>query len=755
MKRIAAVIVALALLAALWWSTGAGDSTVEALAPPAPVVERDGQPVERVEPGELERSTRSEAAAAVPDAPAVAVVETPAIAKSVLARGEAEIVVRVIAKEDQSPIARARVLLQPDPPPHGFSSRHVEGSVGRLGEAPATDAEGIGRFVVEPGKAHKVSVFDPQRIESVEADVPSLAEGENRTVVLEGATRDDTRWFGRVVADDDGRPIAGAVVDLRTGDHAYQPPGEMTPTGALLDAGKPPETTVASDAEGRFMLAFKSWRQLHARIVAPGRAVLYCDLAQGHETFEKALELRLRPSAGLEVRVVDGAGGAISGVAVRASTHAYHLQRKRDQWVSAPDPAWESPTGADGRARFVDLPAGAPLTIELVRDRKVVRRDVDSVTLAPGEDEAIVVALGGGARIRGRIVDQDGKPVVKHDVWLNPAAATYGARFQGHEQVRAKTRSDANGEFAFDDVAPGEWAVGPAPKNRYGRSRKAVENDFAPIAKAVSIAPGSTEVVVVVETHRGLVIRGRVVDPAGKAAGGGTVHARASDGQSAPYAQVDEDGSFVLGPLTPGEYHLSAYPSHMTATSRSEEVLASPGELEVVLRLRPGGKVSGTIVDRASGKPCDGEVTISPSDAGTDWSGIQMTTSREGKFELGGLALRTYTVAVRVPDGRCGSAAGIALSEAAATPTVEIAVEPGATLRVRCEGTQGSASFQVHSNGVCFGFDGVEAGSVSEQAIPAGTIVVRTFVGVNLPPAEQTVEIAKGETREVVVQPNR
>ena len=80
-----------------------------------------------------------------------------------------------------------------------------------------------------------------------------------------------------------------------------------------------------------------------------------------------------------------------------------------------------------------------------------------------------------------------------------------------------------------------------------------------------------------------------------------------------------------------------------------------------------------------------------------------------------------------------------------------LALAPAARLRVRCEGAEGHASVRVQQDGLTVAADGVEAGSTRTFVVPARPLVVRAASPRAPQPEETTLQLAAGETRDLVV----
>src|SRR4030095_17005169 len=169
----------------------------------------------------------------------------------------------------------------------------------------------------------------------------------------------------------------------------------------------------------------------------------------------------------------------------------------------------------------------------------------------------------------------------------------------------------------------------------------------APFATLVEIQPGEAEHQIELVVHRGLRITGSLRDPDGKPVNNAGIEART--GETWLGTSGGEDGTFVLGPLLPGTYTLAASPSFHKGLARSEPLQAEAGARELVLRLRPGGTLSGRVVDAGTGEGVGSTIAVSQPGNKTEY--IYFPRSKaDGSFELGGLLPGTYSLAATLPD---------------------------------------------------------------------------------------------------------
>jgi hypothetical protein len=244
------------------------------------------------------------------------------------------------------------------------------------------------------------------------------------------------------------------------------------------------------------------------------------------------------------------------------------------------------------------------------------------------------------------------------------------------------------------------------------------------------------------------VIRGRLLEPDGKPARHAMVTIERTTDRLLVHESVNtQDGTFVLGPLEPGEYVLNA--QSMAQFVDALPVTARTGDTDVVLQLRRGGTIAGVVVD-AAGKPVPrADVVMNPHITGR-WANLSSNAGDDGRFRFDGLAEGLYDMAARTPDGQVGLALAIDVVVGAAPADVRIETAPGARVRVRYEGAGTHVSVSVLAGGVTIDSDGVEKGTEHAFAAPAGACVVRAT---RYSPKEEfdfPLTLAAGETRDLV-----
>lgn len=707
MRPILVLVVLVLAALAVWLAFGRSPAAVVP-GPPAPAVERAAPTADLaqaeipIEPPGVEPAPRVDAA--VP-------VAQPTTTRARLA-------VRVVAKGSKQPLARARVGLTL--PVAGFRSRDVERTSGELGEHVWTDADGLSTFDVDAGLAFRLSVRGAESLGgNATVDVPALAPAESRDVVVELAFDPDLVFFGRVLDAVTRAPVAGAAI---TGEEWNAPTSDRGVT----------------DADGLFRVEMRTWRTVGLRVAASGYGPRWIGAGPGHATADTALEILLERGATLRVEVLGPDRAPLGDAAVHVEAWIAEMAsgvQISNRYLDAL--SWTAATGSDGVAVLADLPPGANLRGRVYRAKKLLRTEADPIVLSAGEDRRITWVLGIGGEIRGVVREQDGTPVPKFEVWLQRATTQAATMFRSYDesQGRRAVRTDADGAFRFTDVATGGWWVGPRTLGPVGED-PALEP--APIGEYVDMTGGRVDLDV--RLVRGHVIRGRIVGPDGTT----PVAGRVSASRPAEHLYVDASGqtaaTFVVGPLTPGRWTLTAF----AAGTSSARVEAAAGDTDVVLRLRTMSALRVRVVDPTGGSVAAVSLVLS----GADTIGA-MRTDALGACTFAGVATGTCRVAANTSDGRWASSADVVLGSDGPLE-VELVLQPGVHGRMRCTPGAGKpVSFRVDRDGTALCFVEANAGGWTDFTLPVGRSTLRAFVpGTGF--VDRVVDVVAGTTPEFV-----
>ena len=182
-----------------------------------------------------------------------------------------------------------------------------------------------------------------------------------------------------------------------------------------------------------------------------------------------------------------------------------------------------------------------------------------------------------GVPVDGIVVDGETEnPVARATVRVSPKG--------GDPSPPNGAMTGPDGRFSLE-ADPGEYRIW------------AGADDYRQAHSEVTVDPAGTSGLRL-ELERGLDVRGRVLDRRGRAVSGVGVTATSVDYDSA-YGQTLPDGTFRLGGLGPSTYSLCAGAELAGYAVRAG---VRPGDSELSLNLRPGGKVR-LLVRGTSGAP--------------------------------------------------------------------------------------------------------------------------------------------------------
>lgn len=248
--------------------------------------------------------------------------------------------------------------------------------------------------------------------------------------------------IGGWVRNSVGQPIPGATVTIQ--GMRSSPGGTLQEAGLLEDGGT---ETVTADAAGRWSCPNlpENWVpcefHVHAsghvptdfRTEANNRRTQLTSVASSDLLAESAV-FTLDKGHRLSGRVVDERGIPVAGARIVQDQHWDDAHRRTE-------------SGVDGTFEFQNLPPG-PLTLFTQASRHA-----PAITPLEGEvSSPVVIRLSPGKNIRGRVLDEEGRPV--------PLAEIY--QRTGPDQLVSfpiHLKTDAQGRFAWDQAPPEGAAV--------------------------------------------------------------------------------------------------------------------------------------------------------------------------------------------------------------------------------------------------------------------------------------------------------
>jgi hypothetical protein len=357
------------------------------------------------------------------------------------------------------------------------------------------------------------------------------------------------------------------------------------------------------------------------------------------------------PVPGAEVRLLGGATGetALFPLADRFTADA------RGEF------AFAAREGAVLEARH---PAFSPGRAELDRAACVAGKLVLRLRPRAGEPAA-------PEAISGRVLDPDGNPV---EGALLEATFLWAPRREESLHADAQAVSDGAGRFALRGLDPGFYLVaasreGFAPARR-GRVRTGTSD------LELRLSPGGR-------------LEGTVRDRrTGRPVAPFTVVVRLRRGPlrlvpAASVAVIDPAGRYALSSLPPGPAVVNVVsPSHAPSADVDVTIPAPPaGPAIADFDLLPGGRLTGRITERGSGRPLPGASVViegaleSPTVLPLHSEAL---TGPDGRFTLDGLPAQPFSLFASAPGHHARVLSGLAIPEGGERGPVSVELTPAA-----------------------------------------------------------------------------
>jgi protocatechuate 3,4-dioxygenase beta subunit len=297
-----------------------------------------------------------------------------------------------------------------------------------------------------------------------------------------------------------------------------------------------------------------------------------------------------------------------------------------------------------------------------------------NVAVRPGETKKLDIPLVLGARLAGRVTDENGQPIAGAVGRLSPARTTMIARLlrrlQQAESPGFRTAKD--GTFKATRLAPGESQLLGVSHPDFERAT----------VGGITLIGGATKAGVTVVLQRGAVLAGVVKDGNGQPIAGADVALsqdltfRGGRGGARAFLSVaggpggdrkagttGADGRFAVRGVGPGEYAVTVSRSGF-ATERVEPVKVVKGQTPAAIEvtLSPGAFIAGRVVHK-SGSGAEGFTAYASLPGGLRFGGrtaSDQPTGPDGAYFIEGLKVgQSYDLQLVGPTGVVGERRGI------------------------------------------------------------------------------------------------
>jgi len=551
----------------------------------------------------------------------------------------------------------------------------------------------------------------------------ALARGEIRDG-LELRASPGGRVRGTVLGAD-GAPAPGAAVSLRPGLNAFL--GQLTERQYRW-------LETMTDEQGRFDLpGVPPGSGYTATAAAPGLALEERHGVDVHVGQVTELVIQSHPGAVVVGEVVDDAGQPCAG----ANVALVYLDISRVLF-SADGRSEPLQTDAAGRFRIANVAAGRVAFVAVAVDK--APSNIEELAVVDNGIYELVLHVGEGTTVRGRVIDDQEQPVAGAAVELRPFERPNDPQFLKMmlKIRRVETTTGLDGVFEAKGLTSGRLVI-QASKPGYTTAlefgvaldaaditlrvqrgafvrgvvrcggepvtRFRVETRSRPIPK-----PGEENVAEASERRRGMRFQ---FGPGGRDGRDGMPRngRQLPEGQGMMDRGMDgnwqeiqaADGSFELRGIPPGRVRVRVRAEGYSNAAEQTVDLQPAQQSEVLaFELMPGLPVSGIVLDDATGQPVsDAQVTayrqrdggdpprgmpfavdIDPEDF--DFLGLSSAVGRRsaitdsaGRFCVEALEPGEYRFTARHPDMAKASAKEVVIEADQPTPTVEIRLDVG------------------------------------------------------------------------------
>jgi protocatechuate 3,4-dioxygenase beta subunit len=591
-----------------------------------------------------------------------------------------------------------------------------------------------------------VQCYAPQ----VKSDPFTIEAGRVAEVTLNPTARGG---FGGVVEDEQGRPIAGAVV---------QAMAQNTLRWNLRNLQRGPWNAVRTDDAGRFQAPIQDWYYDNNQAQQWVVVASHPDYELG---MSKSQKLPKRGDT-VEVRVVLKAAGTVHGrVEFEGGAPAANIRVTANPKKGEGGQPFETRTARsamtdfDGRFAVPGIAEGVYSVSAYYRDGKA-----DAVDVRAG-DRDVKLVFRPTASIAGFVVNEDGEPVASARV--SAIIPTAGA------ERKQSGVSGQGGRFTITHLDPGAYPL-VAESQAQGWS---TQNPGFETKHVDAVATGTEELMIVVSY--GPTLTGRVLGHDGTPVPGAGViamplqlekkadpRAQQQAAQQAqqkvrPSAITDGRGEFEIKGLGTDEVELVVLAQgHVPTTRRT-----AAGTGKVTLRLDKGGVIEGRVL-KADGTPLAAQwFMLRPSKdveaklnswrmrGGQSWNYLggwqlmQGRTDRRGAFEFRSLLPGEYSPYLNTNDGVLPTT-----KLRTDTGSVTLRLEPPRIVRGRIIDTAGRiiepVGFRIWINARqgqnwFRGTNVAPDGTFEIKGLPPGTVTLQVWSGNRYKAA--TVDVTAGE----------
>ncbi len=385
-------------------------------------------------------------------------------------------------------------------------------------------------------------------------------------------------FFEGTVRGPDGQPAKGAVIRANQGPRNLE-------GGIVTDIW----TETKADDEGKYRL-FVQPDEYAFEVKATGVGTTRLDKRAIRFGEHEQLDIELKPGVTFQAKIVDANNGEpVKGVKLWNWQHKGVQGISDEQGLVTISELLPGPFRFDvtlkGYPRWWSPNAISPWSKKSIDKPELHwQRNFDSLDfeMKPGMGP-VTIEIEKGVRIRGRVLDPDGKPVAGATV--APALTGTGNSLTGDTRFSVSSKKDGTFEMVLPASNEAQYNL-VVHDGKYQQWRHWANGVLPPMRTT----PGQEINDVEMRLTRGATVRGRVVDKLGKPLPYCEVRAHAVDKWENRYydptVKTKEDGTFELPFIRPGEHYIQAAPFWLTAED-------GPAKASTKMTLADGQNVEG------------------------------------------------------------------------------------------------------------------------------------------------------------------
>ncbi len=291
----------------------------------------------------------------------------------------------------------------------------------------------------------------------------------------------------------------------------------------------------------------------------------------------------------------DDTGAFKFGELSEGGPYELRLSAKGFATIRLPGLALEKDQVRDAGTLWLDLAAKAVVTVVDTSDTPVPGATVDAFAVTPWQQ-----------------ID-----------WSDPSK--YLAQAAAVPVAVGTATTDASGRVTFPELSSGSW--------NFAATKSGLSREVTPMIRLDGGAENTSIRIVLRPAHA---LRGKVLDAEGRAVAGTAVVASRGQnmwtgGPGRQRATTDAEGAFKFDTLSAGDWTLSSGMPRSTPSQLA--VVRVPSVKEIELRLKSGGRLTGTVTTLADGKPAEG-VVVKAITYGAGSVPVEATTDAAGKFAM-------------------------------------------------------------------------------------------------------------------------